>query len=417
MADILSALIFSPHPETRASLRGCLEDALTPSIAVEEIATLSRGVDRVLSRKPDLAFFDITNEMDEALRTIPSLREGAPETRLVAVYNPLQIPDNVLLSDLFLKAMRSGFFDFLRAPVSPQDLARIIDRARGSAAEAGQEAGLPGTIISMVSSKGGVGKTAIAVNLASTLAQQAPGEVVIVDASFDLGNTREFLALDPEHNFYDAYMQREKLDRDMLIGLMTQHQPSGIYLMDSPRKVEQMVAIQDHGVTQVLLALRKSFRYIIVDTVPILSPILLAVGDLSKYILVVTEALVPTIKGTRALVDILHEAGYDMTRMRIILNRFTRFSGNIEPHLVTESLGHGIDFLLPYDRRLHEAANRGVPYCVWHSNTTFAQGIQRIAREVSGLPSVPPKPGLFSRIASIIAAPGNFIERKSSEGA
>ena len=106
MGDILSALIFSPHPETRTSLRNCLEDAFTPSIAVEEIVTLSRAVDRVLSRKPDLAFFDITAGTEEALRTVPSLREGAPETRLVAVYNPLQIPDSLPLSELFLKAMR-----------------------------------------------------------------------------------------------------------------------------------------------------------------------------------------------------------------------------------------------------------------------------------------------------------------------
>ena len=396
MSDVLSVIVYSPDSATRDSLREALEEKLAPSLALETVQTLSRTVDRVLSRRPDLAFLDMTGESDEALATAAAMHSGAPGTRLVALYNPLQIPGHVVLSELLLEAVRRGFFDFLRAPVAPQDLDRILQRLREPAAPAaGAAPDAKGHVISVLSSKGGVGKTAIAVNLAATLAREAPGEVALVDASFDLGSTREFLGLEPEFSFYDAYLQRERLDRDMLVGLMARHEPSGLLLLDSPRKVEEMVGIKDEGVTQVMLALRKSFRYVVVDTIPVLTPVLLSIGDLSQTLLVVTEGLVPAVKGTRSLLAILGEAGYDADRIRLVLNKDSRANGTLEARLVSQSLGRDIDYLLPYDKRLNDSANEGVPFVAKHRSSAFGQEIEKIAAEVGGAAKAEAQSGSF----------------------
>ncbi len=401
MSDLLSVIILSPDPDLRAILREAIEEQLAPQVAIEDVQTLSRGVDRIVSRRPHIAFLDLTNNPEEAMKTAPSLRTGAPDTRLIGVYNPLQIPESIVLSELFLEAVRQGFFDFLRAPISPQELHTILTRSRSNAgAEAKTATQAQGTVISMISNKGGVGKTTISVNLATALVEHAPDQVAIVDASFDLGNTREFLGLDPKYSFYDAFLQRDRLDRDMLMGLMTHHRQTGIYLLDSPRKVEQMVAIDDQGLTAVMLALRSSFKYVIVDTVPVLTPLTLAIGDLSEHIVLVTEAVVPAVKGARALLTILQEAGYNMSRIKVVLNRFARFSGNIEPHLAAQTLGRPIDYLFPYDKRLHESANEGVPFLLRHRSTVFGQGIQRLAREVGGLPAPAPQSNMLRKLLS-----------------
>lgn len=402
MSDVVSVLVYSPESATREALRGALEEKLSPSLSLESVQTLSRAADRILSRRPTLAFLDLTGETDEALATAEALRSGSPETRLVALYNPLQIPGQVVLSDLFLEAVRRGFFDFLRAPIAPQELDRILQRLQAPAAPAaGTAPETSGHVISLLSSKGGVGKTAIAVNLAETLARRAPGEVVLVDASFDLGNTREFLGLEPPYSFYDAYLQRDRLDRDMLLGLMALHEPTGLYLLDSPRKLEEMMAVRDEGVTQVMLALRKSFRTVIVDTTPVLTPLLLSIGDLSQTLLVVTEALVPAVKGTRALLSILGEAGYDAERIRVILNKDSSSAGFLKPELAAEALGRSIDYVLPYDKRLNDAANEGVPFMMKHRGTSFGQGIERIAADLSGGAATTPTE----------AAPRSFLKK------
>jgi pilus assembly protein CpaE len=399
MSDIVSVVVFSPESAVRDALREALEEKLRPSLALEAVQTLSRAVDRILSRRPTMAFIDISGETEEALRTALSLHAGSPETRLIGLYNPLQIPGHVVLSELFLEAMRSGFFDFLRAPISPSELERILARVQDPASlPAAASGAVPGDVISLISSKGGVGKTAIAVNLAVALAAQAPGQVALVDASFDLGNTREFLGMAPEYTFYDAYLQRDRLDRDMLLGVMARHEPSGIFLLDSPRKVEEMVGIKDEGVTQVMLSLRKAFRYVIVDTIPVLTPVLLAIGDLSQSMLVVTEGVVPALKGTHALLAILEEAGYDAKKIKIILNRYSRSEGNVELKLAAQGLDRPIDYVLPYDKRLHEAANEGIPYLSKHPGSDFGLRIARIARDLTGVSPAGAPSSFFQRL-------------------
>lgn len=401
MADLVTAIVYSPDAESRDTMRTALEEELAPAINIELVQTLARAIDRIVSNKPHLAFLDLSGNPEETLQAAATIRAQAPDTKLVGIYNPLQLPGSIVLSELFLEAVRQGFFDFLRVPISPQELVSVLARVKSGSPESPKTAEVPqGTVVSLFSNKGGVGKTSIGVNLAVHLAQQCPDQVAIVDAGFDLGNTREFLSLEPRYSLYDAYLQRERLDRDMLVGLMSQHRPTGLYLLDSPRKLEQIAAIEDQGVTQIMLALKKAFRYVIVDTTPVLTPISLAIGDLSEYLLIVMEALVPTVKGTKALLSVLQEAGYNMGRTRLILNRFSRFAGNIEPHLAAQSLGRPIDYLLPYDKRLHEAANEGLPYLIRHRDTVFAGGIERIAREVGGLPPAPPKPSIFQRLFS-----------------
>jgi pilus assembly protein CpaE len=207
------------------------------------------------------------------------------------------------------------------------------------------------------------------------------------------------LGLAPEYTFCDAYLQRERLDRDMLLGVMAQH-ASGVFLLDSPRKVEEMVAIKDEGVTQVMLALRKAFRYVVVDTIPVLTTVLLAIGDLSQSILVVTEGVVPAIKGTRALLAILEEAGYDAAKIKIILNRYSRSEGNVELELAAQGLDRPIDYVLPYDRKFNESANEGVPYLSKHPESDFSLRIARMARDLTGTATAAPPASLFKRLLS-----------------
>ena len=92
----------------------------------------------------------------------------------------------------------------------------------------------------------------------------------------------------------------------------------------------------------------------------------------------------PAIKGTRALLSILGDAGYDPARIKIILNRYSRFEGNLSPELASQGLDRSIDYVLPYDKKLHEAANEGVPYLSKHRGSAFSQGIEKIVLDLAG---------------------------------
>ena len=63
------------------------------------------------------------------------------------------------------------------------------------------EAGVPTEAIAVVAPKGGQGKTTIAINLATGLAEVAPNSVVLVDADLQFGDITAALGLSPgEHH-------------------------------------------------------------------------------------------------------------------------------------------------------------------------------------------------------------------------
>lgn len=389
---VMHVVLASPAQDVRAHVRKELEERFGNQVAVEESDTLSRALERTLAAKPVTLFMDLSSTPDETLNMIPSLRAGAPNTRVVLLYDPLHATPGTDQAQLFLEALRRGVFDFLRVPVAPTDMERLVRRLRDETASVPTDAGkTAGTVATLFSHKGGVGKTTIAVNLAVLLAQNQPGQVALVDGSFQLGNVREFLAVEPQFTFYDAARNLARLDGDMLRGLMTFHEASQLYVLDTPRKVEQCAAIKAEHATQVLLAMRTAFKYVVVDTYPVFNAISLAIADLSELLYVVTEAIVPTVKGTKLLLDIFSEAGYPTAKSRIVLNRYAHFRGNLDPEMITATLQRPIDYVLPYDKLLHESANRGVPLALSHPARPFSRGIARIVRELGGGTAEAPK--------------------------
>ena len=67
-------------------------------------------------------------------------------------------------------------------------------------------------MICVISPKGGVGKTTVSTNLATGLAREAPGEVVIVDLDFQFGDVGSSLRMMPEHTFTDIVRTQMPLD-------------------------------------------------------------------------------------------------------------------------------------------------------------------------------------------------------------
>ena len=66
------------------------------------------------------------------------------------------------------------------------------------------EAGTRTEAIAVVAPKGGQGKTTLAINLATGLAEVAPNSVVLVDADLQFGDITTALGLEPERTIVDA---------------------------------------------------------------------------------------------------------------------------------------------------------------------------------------------------------------------
>jgi pilus assembly protein CpaE len=369
-------LVISAHDAFRQQVQAaCLR--FTDSVISLRLAdTVGQGLELAHQIEAESVFIDLTRNLEAGLLAIGQLAEV--KDRLVAASL------DKLTSEIITRAIRAGAQEVLAQPVQDDEVHQILRKALRLQGEEGRPARRLGKLIVSFSSKGGVGKTTITVNVGHVLAQSLGRDhVAVVDANTQAPNVAAMLDLRPVHWLRDAVAEYRRIDQDMLRGLMTPHH-SGLAVLahsaDNPLELD----FQEDQLSKILLVAKGGFDYTLVDTFPILSSLNLAMMDLADHILLVTEAVVPAIRSARHNLQMLRQAGYGQSRITVVVNRYTRFRGNVPPELVAETLDWPVDAVLPYDVHATIAANNGRALVEAFPSQRLADGFRLLAARLTG---------------------------------
>ena len=91
----------------------------------------------------------------------------------------------------------------------------------------------PGRLIVVFSTKGGVGKSTIAINVAVAMARRTDERVALVDADLHFGDIAVLLGIPPQTTITDAAASIQFADPGMLSTMLTRHE-SGVYVLPAP---------------------------------------------------------------------------------------------------------------------------------------------------------------------------------------
>ena len=260
-------------------------------------------------------------------------------------------------SNLMMSALQVGVEDFIRRPISNADLRGLLERRLVSRRE---QKATPGTLVSFISNKGGVGKSTCAVNSAVELARRHPEKVLLVDGSLQMGVCAAHLNIEPHATLTDAWNQRDRLDRQLFRQLTTIHE-SGLHLMAAPANAIEAVEIDDAFISRILLLARRTYDFVIVDTFPLFDRSVMAILDLSDSAYIVAENVVPTLKTVRGFFQLLEEVGFPEEKWRVVINRFSSQAGSPSLTDVERYIGQSVDHVVPWDKKVVLSANIGKP--------------------------------------------------------
>ena len=157
--------------------------------------------------------------------------------------------------------------------------------------------------------KGGTGKTTVSTNLASGLALEAPGEVVIVDLDFQFGDVASALRMTPEHTFADIAQSTTAVDVTTIKVFLT---PSRHRALRALRARVAGRGRPDHAADGAARRSRCSsseFRYVVIDTGSGLDEGTLSVLKLCTDLVLLTSTDVPSVRATRKEVEMLDLLG------------------------------------------------------------------------------------------------------------
>ena len=283
-------------------------------------------------------------------------------------------------TDTIIKALRTGAKEFLPKPVLKDDLQRVIMRL---AALNTEDTGSESKIITVYSNKGGIGKTTIAINLASELAKVTKDKVALIDLNLQLGDVSTFLNLNPA--FDVNYVIHKLVDKDetTMLKAFEKYKNTSMYVLADPSYIEQSESITPQQITTLFNALKKVFPYIVVDMSSAIDPNTLKILDCSDWILFTTIVNIPAIRNCQRCLNLFRSRRYPKDKVKIIVNRYME-NDEIKIEDIENTLGEKVYWKIPNNYfTIMEAINKGVNISEINPDSNIGNNFRDFASKVS----------------------------------
>lgn len=307
---------------------------------------------------------------------------------------------NALTPDVLQQAIRSGVRDVLPAAFTGAQLIDTLGRAESLALQIRGRVGPVPTsvetadvtdhkVVTVFSSKGGCGKSFVSSNLAVALAQKTGTEVAMIDLDLQFGDLAIMLQLFPARTIYDTAQNLDRLDADALKGYLTPHRGQ-VFLLAAPLEPGLSETISAEAVAKIIRLMKRSYRYVIVDTPPSFTDHVLAALDESDESVLITSMDVPSIKNLKLSLQTLELLGFGRDRIRLILNRADSKVG-LRVQEVEKTLGTRIDVSIPSSREVPLSINRGTPLILEDPRSPVVASIMRLVDIITNSAAQTPK--------------------------
>jgi pilus assembly protein CpaE len=373
MADFNVAVI-----ESDPSLRSQMIADLGERVRAAAFPTIESLEERLEPGAPVVALLGPSCAGSAGLIAVERLTRSRPEVGTVLMVEALS-------TDVLQRALRAGVKDVLAAPVEAGELALAVERVGGSLAPAAPtalaESGAPagyGRLVTVFSTKGGAGKSVIAVNLAVTLARRSERPVVLVDADLQFGDVAVMLKLAPQHTIVDAVNAIDKLDGPLLQSLLARHDPSGLLVMPAPLEPAFADQIGSSQMLRIIELLRQTSAFVIVDAPAYFNDVVLGLIEASDDVLLVAGMDIPNIKNVKIGLQTLRLLNIPLSKLKLILNR-ANSKVKLDVGEVERTLGIKADILVPSDVVVPQSVNRGTPVVLDAPKSGVAKSLEGLA--------------------------------------
>ncbi|MBU5537279.1 MAG: MinD/ParA family protein [Candidatus Aenigmatarchaeota archaeon] len=225
-------------------------------------------------------------------------------------------------------------------------------------------------IIGIVSGKGGVGKSTVAVNLALAL-KKFKKSVTLVDCNLSTPHLSYYLgATDYIGTINDVL--KDKLDIQSAL-----YNYNGIRYLPASVKFEDLIGVELTKFKKHLSKLEKSTDFIILDASPGLGKEALFVMDASREILFVTTPFVPMIGDVIRCKEVLKQ--FDEKKMSILLNMVTYGTHELKKEVVEELTGLPVLGEIPHDNNVMQSLVMRYPLLEYKPNSLASISFMRVA--------------------------------------
>lgn len=379
MEEKIKVVIVDDIKDTRSNICTLLQF----NERIEVIGEAENGEEALFAANklhPDVILMDVNMPIKDGIKATEELSVTMPDVAVIIVSVQGE-------QEYLRKAMSAGARDFITKPFSGDDLINTIikiydlEQKRKEKVKPSVKEEVKGKVITLFSTKGGVGKTTLATNIAVLLAKEK-NKVALLDLDLQFGNIGVFLNVPIKNSIVDLVKETSEFDCKLVEEYMTTHY-SGVKLLLAPTKPEYAEFITSAHIEKIIKSLMENYHYIIIDTPSVLNEITLTVLDLSDKVLYVSALDLPTIKNTKDGLQIMESLNYSKEKLSVVVNRFNEQFG-IRGKDFENTVNYPIWSSVPEDEQtVITSINKGFPYVLTRSETKVAKSIMELVEKLN----------------------------------
>ena len=387
----IKVMLVSKMTSTLSEMRQMIADEDLSVVA--ESPGGSTALDNIENNSPDILIMSLGKSDLDVLNLAERVIQFRPKTFVIFLAEKLDV-------DILQQAMAVGAHNVIEFPKSQKEFSDYIktvynnETARVNALSDKQRITWSSRVITVFGSKGGLGKTTLAVNLAVKLAEKHM-KVALVDLDLQFGDVHIFMDLEPKDTIAELIQDVYMPNIDSVRTYMMVHS-SGVHVLCAPKSPEYADVISSERVQSLLSLLRSYYDFVIIDTAPNFNDVSLAAIEASTTVLFVTGLDISILKNSKLSMSILNSL-QQKEKVRVVINRAAEIN-TITIADVQRIIDAPILAKIPSDYMTAVSAlNRGVPFVQGAPSSKLSQSINEMAdvlitgAENYDLQKLPPK--------------------------
>jgi pilus assembly protein CpaE len=288
-------------------------------------------------------------------------------------------------SDVVLKALRLGAKEFFSLPIKQEEFTQALTKLKERKEKTkSQKLTKTGQIVEVIGSKGGVGVTTVAVNVAVGLAETKSAQsVALIDSNVALGEIPLFLEVKPQYHLGEIVKNATRLDSTFLMNILSKHS-SGVYVLPSPAYLNGYPKMTPEVMEHLVRLMQRMFDFVVIDTGQSLDDVSLRVLEMSDTVFLVSNLSLPCLSNTRGLLKTFQNLGYPAReRVKIVVNRYLK-NADVSLNDASTGIDKEIFWTIPNDYPTAlSAINQGKPLSQVASKSPITQSLRQLAATLS----------------------------------
>ncbi len=304
-----------------------------------------------------------------------------------------------LSTDVLQQALRAGARDAVVIG-GEASLHQSVDRVgellagatnRAPAPTSSSRTGEPGRLITVFSTKGGVGKTCVAINVAAAMAKRSTEPVVLIDGDLQFGDVSVMLGLPPQNTVLDAAAAVQYGDIELVQTLASKDSATGLLVLPAPLDPMAPDALMPGEMVNICAAFQSIAGHVVVDLPSVFNDYVLALIEASDDVLLVGSMDIPSIKNLKIGMQTLDLQALAGPKLKLVLNH-ANAKVKLDVKEIERVLGLSANFPIPDDIAVPISVNAGRPVVVDEPKSPVSRALECIAESLLG-PTAAPKKG------------------------